>query len=341
MNLIAPHDLRRPPPRQDAHVQPRQLERPAAAPYPVTYRWRRGSVTIGDARPPTRSPPTTSASSLNCQVTANTHDGRHQRERRRARPPEADHRAGDHRRPAPAPDDELQPRRLARGRGRAVRDHLPLAAQQHRDPRRDGRHVHDHHGRPRHQPVLRGPGREPDREPARRPSASPPRACVLGQVLERPAAAAQDDDAAGAARGTTSRADRYAVTHQWLRDGVAIPDATQATYAVAGDRHRPSRSPARRARRRARRRTPSTAPRPSARPLNRMRPAPVAACPASASRSAARAATGTTRPTTATASPTAGSAAPPRSPNADQRRPTRSRPPTSSRTSTAASAPRT
>ena len=81
---------------------------------------------------------------------------------------------------------------------------------------------------------------------------------------ERPAAPAQDDVLRARHLGRP-RDDRYAVTHQWLRDSVAIPDADADHLRRPGDRHRPSRSPARRARRRARRRTPSTAPRPSAR----------------------------------------------------------------------------
>ena len=64
VNLIAPAisgDRRL---RRTLDLQPRQLERPAPTPYPVTYRWRRGSVAIpgADRRAATRSPPTTSAS---------------------------------------------------------------------------------------------------------------------------------------------------------------------------------------------------------------------------------------------------------------------------------------
>ena len=78
-----------------------------------------------------------------------------------------------------------------------------------------------------------------------------------------------------------------------------------------GDRHRPSRSPARRAPRRARQRNPVNGAETVRAPLNRIVPR-LSGMPARPpARSAAGAVTGTTRRPTATASPTAGSAAPP------------------------------
>ena len=161
---------------------------------------------------------------------------------------------------------------------------------------------------------------------------------VLGQVLSGQPRLRKT---MSCGRGTWDdlASDRYAVTHQWLRDSVAIPDATQATYAVLatdtgqvavlpdarGDAH--ADEPRQRRRDRPRAAEPD-------------RPPPVRHAPRPPARSAAGGVTGTTRRPTATASPTAGSAAPPRS-RTRPRRPTRSRPRTSSRASTAASAPRT
>ena len=108
-------------------------------------------------------------------------------------------------------------------------------------------------------------------------------------------------------------ADRYAVTHQWLRDSVAIDGKTGADATTSWPPTPAIRSPAQRAPRTSPTRARSTAPRPSARPLNRScRGSP--ATRACARRCPARAATGTTRPPTATPSPTAGCATAPRSP---------------------------
>ena len=169
---------------------------------------------------------------LNCEVTAERADDRRRAPATIADRPRADRRAGDQRRPAPAPDAELHPRHLARRRRRPLHGHLPLAAQQHRDHRRHHRHLHAHRGRRRHRAstARRAPRTSP-RASSAGVGVTAPR-IVLGQVLSGQPRLRKTMTCS---RGTWDdiAADRYAVT---------LPVAARQRRDRRPDRRRPTTS---------------------------------------------------------------------------------------------------
>ena len=133
-------DHRRPASRRRAHVRPRHVGRPRAAPYPIDYQWVRDNQDLTGETGPTHTIVTAAdvGRGLRCDVRATGDYGSTEASSPTFYPPApTPSRRRGQRRPAARPHADLHPRHVERRRRPRLPDRHHVAAQRRRDRRPD------------------------------------------------------------------------------------------------------------------------------------------------------------------------------------------------------------